>query len=222
MPNRLPATLDARPPPGAAPAVPGGAPHAVPVQVPVTAPAPALVPAPGAAEWSPAASLLAQLEAGDGQRLPRVDELPVGVRRQLAQVLASRMLAIREAVGMPPGAAVRLQAGDQGRIAVAVDHPAAARLQAGLEADVLAVALVRYLHAAEDAGAGPTPARDAASGRVLPYVRGDELGTDVDPSRIPGHPHGDAGRPSPVVDGMRGIAWAVGVAIAALVLASLL
>ena len=183
---------------------------------------PASVSAAGTPQWSPAASLLAQLEAGDSQRVPHIDELPADVRRQLAAVLASRLDVIRQAVGMPPGEPVRLHVAAQGGVEVTGDDPAAVRLQAALDLDALAVALVRYLHGSAEGTPAAGSSADIASGRVLPYVRGDELHPGVDPSRIPGHPHADAGRLVHALDGMRGVVWAVGVAIAALVVASLL
>ena len=105
---------------------------------------------------------------------------------------------------------------------MSADDPAAVRLQAALDLDALAVALVRYLHGSAEGTPAAGSSADIASGRVLPYVRGDELHPGVDPSRIPGHPHADAGRLVHALDGMRGVVWAVGVAIAALVVASLL
>ena len=217
MPPSLPASIDARLHPGSASAVRGGA-----VLPEAGAGQPASVPAAGTAQWSPAASLLAQLEAGDSQRVPRIDELPADVRRQLAAVLASRLDVIRQAVGMPPGEPVRLHVAAQGGVEVTGDDPAAVRLQAALDLDALAVALVRYLHGTAGGATVDGSSGDTASGRVLPYVRGDELHPGVDPSRIPGHPHADAGRLVHALDGMRGVVWAVGVAIAALVVASLL
>ncbi|OHE86452.1 MAG: hypothetical protein A2579_09305 [Lysobacterales bacterium RIFOXYD1_FULL_69_11] len=190
--------------------------------LPASGAGPGIAPVAGAAQWSPAASLLAQLEAGDSQRLPRVDELPADVRRQLAAVLASRLDVVRQAVGMPPGEPVRLHVAAQGGVEVAGDHYGIARFQAALESDALAVALIRYLHGTGDGMSVAAPIRDTAGGRVLPYVRGDELHPGVDPSRIPGHPHADAGRLVHALDGMRGVVWVVGVAIAALVVASLL
>ena len=217
MPPSRPASIDARLQPGSASAARGGA--VVPAP---GAGQPASVPAAGTPQWSPAASLLAQLEAGDSQRLPRIEELPADVRRQLAAVLASRLDVIRQAVGMPPGEPLQLRARAQGGIEATSDHPATVRLQAALDSDALAVALVRYLHGTAGGATVDGSSGDTASGRVLPYVRGDELHPGVDPSRIPGHPHADPGRLVHALDGMRGVVWAVGVAIAVLVFASLL
>lgn len=218
-PDAMPSTMHATSPTGSGPAsghVPppaspsSGGPGAVPVVLAGTS-----------ATWSPAASLLAQLEAGDNQRLPCVDELPLEVRRQLAAVLDSRLVAIRQAIGMPPGEEVRLRADTHGPIEATADHPAPTRLQAAPDADALVVALVRYLHGPADVALGATQARDA-SGRVLAYVRADELQADIDPSRIPGHPDADTGMHFNGRDGMRAVAWAVAVAVVALMAASVL
>lgn len=215
LPPNLSASIDARPAPGPGRVLSGGG-------MPPAGAVPAASASAGTAHWSPVGSLLAQLEAGDRQRLPRLDELPLDVRRQLAAVLASRLVAITQGLGLPAPAAAQVRADAQGRIEVHPLHPDAARLQAGVEADPLAAALVRYLHAPSDAvaGAASPPATDF--GRLLPYVRGDELRPATDPARIPGHPNADAGRPLHALDGMRGVVWAVGAAIAVLVVASAL
>ncbi|MFP7721693.1 hypothetical protein [Lysobacter sp. A3-1-A15] len=161
------------------------------------------------AHWSPAGALLAALEAGGATGLPRVDELPLDVRRQLASVLASRLAHLAHAAGASalPLADGRVDA--RGVVRPLPDHPGA-RLQAAAQDDPLASALLRYLHGGAGVSLSGLAATAGRAGAGLPVQAADA----ADAKRIPGHPFIDPGHGSAErVVGMRGLAWTAAAAL---------
>ncbi len=117
--------------------------------------------------FSPAAVLLAQLQAGAATTLPVLPAPGSAQAAALATLLAQRMGVLLRDAGLPAGTAVVLEVGGDEQVRIASGHPDVAALQALVNAHPDVQVLVRLLHAIN----APPDARALAANLLAPQRR---------------------------------------------------